>query len=138
MLGLFGRLLATSEAVCQSSRPAWIEAASGNGGVQASGASSTKSTAGRIFRPESVRKFKASTRYPLATPSVLLNRNRTVFVPLTTVLLGNASVIVSVAKPPPIPPKLLPGPAMFTVLLLRDIQGLEFTWTLASSAYRSL
>src|SRR5436190_921731 len=39
ILGLFGRLLAASEAVCHSSRPAWTEAASGKGGLQCGEAS---------------------------------------------------------------------------------------------------
>jgi len=54
-----------------------------------------------------------------------------VFAPPATVPFGSGRVIASVAKPPPIPPKLLPGSAMATVLLLRGIQALALTWTLA-------
>ena len=79
-----------------------------------------------------------STYYttPLTTPSVWLNRKRIVSAPLMTTPSGRARVITSVLKPPPIPPKLLPGSAIVTVFLLRGIQALVLTWTLASSAYR--
>src|SRR6266852_5031367 len=60
-----------------------------------------------------------------------------VLAPLTTVPFGRGRVIASVAKPPPMPPKLLPGSAIVTVLLLRGIQALILTWTLACSAYRT-
>ena len=49
----------------------------------------------------------------------------------TTAPLGRGRVITRVAKPPPIPPKLLPGSAIVTVLLFRGIQALALNWTLA-------
>src|SRR5260370_27189814 len=60
-----------------------------------------------------------------------------VLAPLTTVPFGRESVITSVEKPPPIPPKLLAGSGILTVPLLRGIQALVLTWTLASFAYRT-
>jgi hypothetical protein len=51
--------------------------------------------------------------------------------PGTTVPFGRERVITSVEKPPPIPPKLLAGSGIVTVLLLSGIQALVLTWTLA-------
>jgi hypothetical protein len=50
---------------------------------------------------------------------------------LTIVPSGRGTVITRVEKPPPIPPKLLPGSTIVTVLLLRGIQALALTWMLA-------
>ena len=54
-----------------------------------------------------------------------------VLAPLTIVPLGSGRVIASVAKPPPMPPKLRPGSAIVTVSLLSGIHALMLTWTLA-------
>ena len=60
--GLFGRLLATSGACCQSSFPATIEAVSPRGAFHDSGSSSTNSCGGSTFPPSPFRKFHAKTR----------------------------------------------------------------------------
>src|SRR5438552_15311734 len=57
--GLFGRLLATSGACCQSSFPATIEAVSPRGAFHDSGSSSTNSCGGSTFPPSPFRKFHA-------------------------------------------------------------------------------
>jgi hypothetical protein len=60
-----------------------------------------------------------------------LNRKRTVLLPEITVPFGRARVITSVDMPPPIPPKLLAGSGIVTVVLLRGTHALVLTWTLA-------
>ena len=57
--------------------------------------------------------------------------------PATTVPLGRGTISSSVEKPPPIPPKVLPGSATDKVSFLSGIHKLVLTWTLACVCYRS-
>ena len=104
MRGAFCSPLAVSVTLCQSCRPASKEAESRNGGVQVLGSSSLNASGFNTLIESLVRKLNASTRNPLANPSVRSNRNRMILVPPTTAPSLRGRVTFSVGKPPPIPP----------------------------------
>src|SRR5579864_1538605 len=103
IFGAPGRLLATSVALSQRAAPAETEFESGSGGAQELGSSSVKAPGGRTDSPAPSFRLNASTRKPLAMPSVRLKRKRIVLAPPVTVCAGSASVTFNVEKPPPIP-----------------------------------
>src|SRR4029077_481143 len=79
--GALGRLFAASRTLRQSSCPVRSDSGSRKGGVHELGSSCLKASGSRTLVESAVRKLKATTRKPLATPSVLLKRNRIVLAP---------------------------------------------------------
>src|SRR5262249_26005990 len=95
------------------------------------GSSFTKDSGGRNPVPSGPTKLNANTLNPLTLPSVPSNRKLTMLVPAVIVPAGRFSVILSVGRPPPIPPYTPAFPSSVAVLSLIGIQALLFTLTLA-------